>query len=146
MDNEKLVGLKRCACANLRATTRAITRYYDEILAPGGLSSTQFSILGSIALYSPIPVTRLSERLLMDQTTLTRNLQLLAKEGLVESIKGEDARNKFVQLTEKGAQRLEVTLPLWEKAQEQITEGLGQERYRYLLKELYEVVTLASDE
>lgn len=134
--------LRRCACANLRGATRILTQFYDEILQPSGLRTTQFTLLVNIEKFGPVQVTQLAETLLMDQTTLTRNLQPLKEQGLIESLKGEDGRTRLLTLTLQGETKLAQMLPLWEQAQQHITDGLGQERYSALLKELSALVAL----
>ena len=42
--------MQNCACGNLRKTTRTITQFYDRILQPTGLRSTQCSLLLDIFL------------------------------------------------------------------------------------------------
>ena len=48
----------------------------------------------------------------VDRTTLTRNLDLMARAGLVRVGAGVDARSKRVTLTREGAARLSEALPL----------------------------------
>ena len=38
-----------CICGRLRRTARALTRRYDEALAPAGMTVTQFSILRTLS-------------------------------------------------------------------------------------------------
>ena len=63
-----------CACLNVRKAARAITQLFDEVLQPTGLRSTQFPLLVVVALLGEAPVTQLAEELVMDRTTLARNL------------------------------------------------------------------------
>jgi DNA-binding MarR family transcriptional regulator len=59
----------------------------------------------------------LTERTGLDQTTLSRNLRILEKAGLVEiAIVETDLRRRSVWLTETGARRLEAALPIWRRA------------------------------
>ncbi len=135
--------LKRCAGANIRGTARSLSQFYDEILQPSGLRGTQFTLLVTIAWAGSIPLSQLAEKLVMDRTTLTRNLKPLEKDGLVQSVVGEDQRTRLVRLTEAGEEILLKALPLWEQAQSQIVNGLGQERFQSLLTELAAVRSLA---
>ncbi|MCB2360134.1 hypothetical protein [Clostridium estertheticum] len=70
-------NLKNCACGNLRMTTRTITQFYDKVLKPTGLRSTQLSLLISILLHKNISVSELAVKSLMDQSTVTRNIEIL---------------------------------------------------------------------
>jgi DNA-binding MarR family transcriptional regulator len=143
MDQLNLAQCKTCACANLRGAARAVTRLYDDILRPSGLQATQFTLLVTIALAGTAPITQLAKVLVMDRTTLTRNLKPLEKQGLVQVAPGEDQRMRLVTLTEPGQQALTKALPLWEKAQVQAVKVLGAERFRALLTDLSAIASLA---
>jgi DNA-binding MarR family transcriptional regulator len=143
MDQLNLTQCKSCACANLRSAARAVTRLYDDILRPSGLQVTQFTLLVRIALAGPAPITQLAEGLVMDRTTLTRNLKPLEKQGLVQVATGEDHRIRWVSLTELGHQALAKALPLWEQAQAQAVNALGAERFEALLGDLSAIASPA---
>ncbi len=81
-----------CACLNVRKAARAVTQLYDEVLQPSGLRATQFNLLVAIALAGEAPVTRLADALVMDRTTLTRNLKPLESQGLITIEAGTDRR------------------------------------------------------
>ena len=139
----KDMNVRQCACANIRRVDRAITQFYDQMLVSSGLHITQFTLLATIKESTPITVNRLAEMMGMDRTTLTRNLEPLAKQGFVCIAEGEDRRTRLVTLTRGGEEALEVAFPLWEKAQSQIVLGLGQERFHALLTELSAITALS---
>src|SRR5271170_7584973 len=72
-----------CNCLALRQATRHVTQFYDQCLAPAGLRTTQFSILARLRRLGPVTISALAADLVMDRTTLGRNLQPLEREGLV---------------------------------------------------------------
>jgi DNA-binding MarR family transcriptional regulator len=125
-----------CVCTTLRMTTRSIARLYDEALAPAGLRTTEYSILARLRIDGPAPVGRLAHRLLMDRTTLAREVRPLIDAGLVEAAAGSDRRQRVLSITSAGASRLRRARPLWEAAQEQIHERFGSGRTEGLLAEL----------
>ncbi len=128
-----------CPAFNIRAASRVITQLFDEILKPTGLQITQFAVLvGVISLDSP-SINQLAKGLVMDRTTLTRNLKPLEKEGLIKITSGDDKRNHFVKITPKGKSALEKTLPYWEKARTVVSEEFGQKHLDGLLKDLASV-------
>ncbi len=94
LERAELAHCTSCACFNLRKVTRAVTQLYDELLRPAGLRVTQFSLLVAVRMAGPVGVTRLVELTVMDRTTLTRNLELLQKQGLIEVASGEDRRTR----------------------------------------------------
>jgi DNA-binding MarR family transcriptional regulator len=138
-DQIDTTAVLRCACANIRQTNRVITQFYDEILAPSGIYITQFALLATLAEVAPIPINRLAEIMVIDRTTLTRNLDLLNKQHLVRSEEGEDRRVRLVLLTPEGEQALKLAWPLWQEAQTCIERAFGRERLDTLLAELLAV-------
>ncbi|HEX9369416.1 MAG TPA: MarR family transcriptional regulator [Roseiflexaceae bacterium] len=133
-----------CACFNIRKTARAITNLYDTVLQPTGLRSTQATLLMAIAVAGTPTISRLAEYLVMDRTTLARDLKPLEDQGLVRITPGGDRRTRQVQLSDVGRAKLREIIPLWELAQARIiAAGLGHERWSKLYDELQEVVRLA---
>ena len=135
---------RRCACANIRRTDRVITQFYDEMLAPSGLNVPQFGLLATLAEAAPVTIHRLAQIMDIDRTTLTRNLEVLAKQHLVRDEEGEDRRMRLVQLSQEGEQALRRAWPLWQEAQARIERALGRERLDALLTELSAVRALAT--
>jgi DNA-binding MarR family transcriptional regulator len=133
-----------CACFNIRKAARAITSLYDAVLRPTGLRSTQANLLMGIAWAGTPTISRLAEAMVMDRTTLARDLKPIADQGLVRVTPGGDRRTRQVQLTDAGREKLREIIPLWERAQAKIiTEGLGHERWGRLYDDLRDVVRLA---
>ncbi len=135
-------AVRRCVGGNIRRTDRVVTQFYEEILAPSGLSVPQFGLLAILAEVAPITIHRLAEYMDIDRTTLTRNLKLLIKQRLVGSEEGEDRRMRMMILTQEGEQALRRAWPLWQEAQARIECGLGRERFDALLTELSAVRAL----
>ena len=75
--------LENCTCFNLRKAARAVTQAYDEALKLQGLRATQISILAMLSELGPVTMTNLADQLVMDRTTLTRNLKPLLSDNLV---------------------------------------------------------------
>ena len=125
-----------CTCANLRKAARAVTQAYDSALQPSGLKATQFTMLATLDRRGGAPLTRLAEAMVMDRTTLTRNLKPLVRKGFVRIDHEEDQRVRRIGLTPAGREVLEAARPLWERAQSRIAEGLGRRRWSGLLGDL----------
>jgi DNA-binding MarR family transcriptional regulator len=111
-----------CVCANLRRATRAVTKLYDDALRPAGLKVTQFSLLGSVAGLGSATLSELAKEMVVDRTTLTRNLEILEARGLVASEEGADRRERQLRLTEEGDAALTAAYPLWQAAQNKVME------------------------
>jgi DNA-binding MarR family transcriptional regulator len=134
-----------CININLRKTSHAITQLYDEFLQPSGLLGTQFRLLGAVASYGPIAIAPLADELVIDPTTLARNLKPLEREGFVEISIGEDRRARMVTITKKGRETLLKALPLWEQAQIWIINKIGEDHWRTMLADWNELVSLARE-
>lgn len=130
-----------CNCLALRQASRHITAFYDQVLAGTGLRVTQFSILYKLARCGGVTINELSEVMVMDRTTLARNLKPLEREGLVHVIAGEDRRERVVDLTENGLKKIKELLPLWRKAQRQFETSFGPDRAKELRGTLRAVVS-----
>ena len=131
-----------CTCASLRRATRVVTRAYDEALRPSGLTASQFTVLATLAKRGALPVSRLAEALVMDRTTLTRNLKPLERDGLIAIKPDDDQRVRQVLLTAAGRRRYEEALPHWRQAQSKVLDGLGPERWSDFMDKLAQSVEL----
>ena len=132
-----------CACTALRRSGRALSRLYDEALAETGLRVTQYALLAALARTGLVSLTVLADELVMDRTTLSRNLIPLEREGLVVLEPGRDRRTRCARLTDEGARRLAAARPYWLAAQEQVTERFGRERLGALVAELAAITGVA---
>ena len=117
--------LSPCVCNTLRMVSRVVTQLYDDCLRPNGLRVTQFSILAAVARLGEASLKQLEDELAIDQTTLTRSLTLLERDGVLERASHRDGRIKAMRLTSKGRRALEVARPLWAQAQGKVLRELG---------------------
>jgi DNA-binding MarR family transcriptional regulator len=109
-----------------RLAARRMTQFLDRALAGTGLSATQLGLLAQIAAADDDTLGALARRAGLEQSTLSRNLRTLEKDGLIEIARVEaDLRRRAVWLTETGARRLEAALPAWRAAQARLAEVLS---------------------
>jgi DNA-binding MarR family transcriptional regulator len=125
-----------CLCANLRMATRAITRRYDRALAPWGIRTTQYSILARLVLDGPDTVSHLAARLVLDRTALGRELQTLARHGLILVETGADRRERRASATAEGEGRYLAARPSHTAVQQELLDELGGARLPDLVGEL----------
>jgi DNA-binding MarR family transcriptional regulator len=131
-----------CNCLALRQASRHVTQFYDRVLAPTGLRTTQFSILAKLKRMGPMTINALAASLVMDRTTLGRNILPLQREGLIAVAEGrEDRRSKELHLTGAGAARLRVCVKLWTRAQTRFETVFGSRRSLDLRAILHAVST-----
>ena len=133
--------LSRCVCNTLRMASRVVTQLYDADLRPSGLRVTQYSILAMIARMGEANLRQLEDTLAIDQTTLTRSLNLLERDRVIDRVPHPDGRIKAMRLTSKGRRALEAARPLWARAQDKVLRELGttawadaQRRLAHLLR------------
>lgn len=125
-----------CACANLRSTARLVTQLYDAFLQPSGLQTSQYSLVTRLARFESISLSQFAQVMVMDRTTLTRNLEPLIRRGLVARVQGQDQRMRMIQITPQGRELQAIAQPLWEQAQARIVGAFGPERFQSLIGEL----------
>jgi DNA-binding MarR family transcriptional regulator len=138
-----LNGTGYCASFNFRRTSRAVTRLYDRALEESGIRSTQFAILVGIAKNQPVSIGALADVLVIDNTTLTRSLRLLEKEGLVAISNRAAMRQRFLTITANGEHALARSLPAWRAAHERFVATIGPEYWVELRSELERLAHVA---
>lgn len=116
-----------CTNFKLRQLGRMVTRHYDRYLLAVGLKNTQYALLSHVVKLGPIRPGDLAKRLQMDASTLTRNLQPMAAQGLLIVGVGENARSRLVEATAAGHALREEGQRAWKAAQLALNERLGVE-------------------
>jgi DNA-binding MarR family transcriptional regulator len=122
-----------CNCLALRQATRHVTQFYDQCLTPVGVRATQYSILARLNRKGPLTINALAAELVMDRTTLGRNIRPLQRDGLVAIGPGEtDRRKKELRLTPAGSARFAAAQKEWTKAQADFERAFGVRRAKAL--------------
>jgi DNA-binding MarR family transcriptional regulator len=131
-----------CNCLALRQASRHVTQFYDQFLAPSGLRTTQYSILARLQRKGPMTINALAAELVMDRTTLGRNILPLQRDGLVAVGPGKsDRRARELRLTPAGIARVHAGRKGWERAQAQFETAFGVKRAKALRTMLHAVAT-----
>lgn len=118
-------------CFNLamRKSSRLITQFYEDRLKPAQLKVGQFSILRAVFFEEETTNKALQDILVLDQTTLTRSLKPLFRDEFIQAkVNPSDSRQKLISLTQAGKDLYLFALPLWQKAQKDIVDKLGEEQ------------------
>lgn len=134
---------RTCVCQNLRRTSRAITQFYDRLLAPSGINSTQLALLRTISIRNSSTISEISREMYMDRTTLTRSLELLKRQDFIRIESSSDKRKRIVTITSKGKAKMDKAFPLWEKAQSIIMEKFGKVNWKEIKMGLSEISNIA---
>jgi DNA-binding MarR family transcriptional regulator len=117
---------RECLGVRLRMIHRVINGIYDNALRPHGLRAGQMTILIGVACAGPIKPGRLCHALRMEKSTLSRDVEVLARKGWLEVEPDTEGRGQTLRLSSSGATLLKTALPAWEEAQQEATELLGE--------------------
>lgn len=115
-----------CIAVRMRMLNRVVTNIYDDALRPLGIKVSQMNILvaaGKLGLARPAEVC---QRLHLDVSTLSRNVERMRARGWLEVVPDEDARAQPFRLTAAGRRLLEKAAPAWRKAQKEAQALLGE--------------------
>ena len=137
---------RECPTIRARQASRVLTRVYDDVLRPLGLQMSQFSVLVQIAAFGEAgaTITALAAELVMDRTTLTRNLRPLERAGLLRVARAPgDARARVVLLTHRGEKIIETAYPYWEAALQRVRSVLGPRPMQALRTQLSGLIEAA---
>ena len=138
---EKLPRPEECNCFAIRSAARHVSQYYDRYLAATGLRTTQFSILAKLKRLGPLTINELARQMVMDRTTLGRNIKPLERDGLVsiEPVQS-DRRAKELRLTKTGEKQLEAGIEAWSRAQTGFESTFGPRHAAELRRVLRNVI------
>src|SRR5262245_17098551 len=123
-----------CYCASIRRAARVISQVYEEALRDTPLTITQFTLLTLLDRVGVARVNDIAAALAMDQTTLSRTLALMQRDGLIAPAEGEDLRETRWQLTATGRRRMRSVLPRWRAAQKRVEKLVGKDEAARLKK------------
>lgn len=129
-----------CNCLALRQAARQVTQFYDRFLAPSGLRATQYSILAKLKRTGPMTINALAADLMMDRTTLGRNILPLQRDGLIAiGRRKNDRRSKELRLTRAGETSFAAGSAAWTRAQAAFERAFGAARARDLRHLMHDV-------
>ena len=134
--------LANCLVLNTRMAARAVTRRYEHQLRRHGITAAQFSLLASISADPERSITEIAERLAMDRTTASRNLDLLARKMLIEVSDDTGGNRRSVSLSDKGRHFVDIALPAWRAAQDELREILGTDGFDQTIAMLQKLAKL----
>lgn len=113
-------------------------------MLPFGLRISQFAVLSRLQRTGPVGVQALAADLLLDRTTLGRNLRPLERDGLVHSEPDpDDGRVRRLRISEAGAALVARATPAWRAAQASFEAQFGPaaaQELRVALDRLVETV------
>jgi DNA-binding MarR family transcriptional regulator len=117
--------MDECTAYRLRIINRAISKIYDDALRPFDLRVAQLNTLVVVMQARGITPNELSQKMHMDASTVSRNVERMCTSGWLRLADIDDARSHEIQITEKGMRLIADVAPAWEEAQRQAEELLG---------------------
>lgn len=126
--------IEPCLNLCLRRSDRIISQIYNHHLAECGLTSGQFAILRAVKLFDNCSSQDIQEVLVIDQTTLSRNLKRLIAEGYIRTEEcQDDRRRKLLSLSKEGARLFKIGEKHWQVAQSELKSQLGPKLSQQIL-------------
>jgi DNA-binding MarR family transcriptional regulator len=116
-----------CLAVQIRMLNRVVTNIYDEELRPLGLKVSQMNILVAAYKIGNARPSDVCERLHLDVSTLSRNVDRMMAKGWLEVVQDADGRAQPFRLTDSGRELLQKTVPRWKAAQKRAAQLLGDE-------------------
>ena len=141
MATRPLPNFNDCNCLAVRQAARYITQFYDRYLAAAGLRTTQYGILSRLQRHGPMSINTLAAELVVDRTTLGRNIRPLERDDLI-AIESDpsDRRSKILRLTKAGNARFQRAQKRWDEAQRRFERAYGGRQASQLRESLRAVV------
>ena len=116
---------EQCLGVRMRTLNRAVSGLYDEALRSHGVRVGQLNILVMVARMGTARPGDLCRMLRMDKSTLSRDVELMRRNGWLEVADADDARVRPLKLAEAGKALIEVVEPAWSRAQEKAEALIG---------------------
>ena len=116
-----------CLGVRVRTLNRAVTALYDEALRPHGLRVGQLNLLVAVARMGTARPGDLCRFLRMEKSTLSRDVELMRRNGWLEVDGSGDKRARPLRISVQGRALLEGVVPAWRQAQERAGAMLGVE-------------------
>ncbi len=126
------INPKRCVNGKIRRIHRVIDGIYQTHLAPFQLKGSMLSMLFVIGKNHGVTQKKLSDFLVLDQSTVSRDVKKLVNRKLVTTSSGADARSELLTLTDQGYEFLDEVSPVWHKVHVKIEAVLGDFSIKYL--------------
>jgi DNA-binding MarR family transcriptional regulator len=109
-----------CLAFRVRRLNRRVTRIYDAVLRPFGLTVAQFNMLVALGLGLDIKAGDLSRALDLEKSTVSRNLKRLIERRWVTAAGTE----RLLTLTATGRRLVGRTVPAWRLAQREAAAAI----------------------
>jgi DNA-binding MarR family transcriptional regulator len=125
-----------CLTFNLQRATRSLARGFEAAAKETGLTAPQFTTLALLDGFGEASVTQIAGKMGTDRTTMTRNLEVLARKGWIAEVASEDGRQHVWSLSDAGRRHLETAMPVWQAFQAGLVDQIGEKPTWFILETL----------
>jgi DNA-binding MarR family transcriptional regulator len=134
-----------CVAVRLRMLNRVITNIYDDALRSLDMKVSQMNILVAAAKMGTARPIEVCEYLQLDVSTLSRNVERMKARGWLEVVPDvDDGRSQPFRLTPLGRRLLQMAIPAWSDAQQQVKKVLGDAFVEQLNQAMKRVIKAAA--
>ena len=127
----ELAVAMQAGCLGVRVgrLQRLVARHFDQKLRPLGLSVPQLEVLSALVLSAaPVKPSDLAGWLSIERSTMSRNLALLEKRGLVKTSEtSPTGRSLRVEITAPGTDAIAEADGAWSAAQQAVRDVVGDD-------------------
>lgn len=121
-----------CVNARIRRLHRTIDGAYQQMMRPYSLRGSMLSILFIVGKRQNTNQKTLSTMLVLDESTISRDLKKLIERGLISYSVGSDNRNKELELTSNGVLLVNEIAPQWNRLHQLFENVLGEEHNKMI--------------
>ncbi len=114
-----------CAGTKIKQLGRVIEKFYAQPLKEAGVTLSQTSILFLIGKFQTLSQSEVGKIRNLERSTVTRDLQRLVDRNYVH--KTPHPVSPILELTEEGKVFVETLAPIWQQAQDEAMNYLGEE-------------------
>ncbi|MDV3250500.1 MarR family transcriptional regulator [Devosia sp. BK] len=121
---------------------RTVTRLADRRLRPFGVTAAQFNIMGMLVSRPNRSISEMASELAMERTTLSRNLALLERKGLIATEATAEGKARPFALTETGRAAFDKAVPEWRRSIADLRLALRDPNYETVINGLRTIARL----
>ncbi|MCI0704476.1 MAG: MarR family winged helix-turn-helix transcriptional regulator [Planctomycetia bacterium] len=114
-----------CIAVRVRLLNRLVSGICDAGLREHGVNVAQVNILVAVGHSGPLTPSEVAATLVMDKSTLSRDVEALLANDWLRKIAGNDKRSHKLELTAAGREKVASILPVWREAQTELRKRLG---------------------
>lgn len=125
---------RRCLMLN-----RALISILNEVLGVYGLSYAQWTVIFYVNEHGASMLMDISKHINVSKPVITRIVQKLENNGIVQQMPGPDKREKIIELTEKGKGIYRECRVIIDKLEREVLESIPEAEKRAAFAVLHKV-------